>query len=78
MKTVQMTLDEELLKEVDQVTRCLHTSRSAFTRHALHEELARYHTRQLEAQHRQGYEKNPPATDEFSVWDEEEQAWGEE
>lgn len=77
MKTVQMTLDEKLLKEVDRVARQLHTSRSAFTRQALHEELARYHTRQLEEQHRKGYEKNPPATDEFSAW-ENEQAWGDE
>ena len=77
MKTVQMTLDEELLKEVDQVTSRLHTSRSAFTRQALHEELARYHTRQLEEKHRKGYANHPPSSEEFSAW-EKEQAWGDE
>ena len=35
MKTVQMTLDEDLLKSVDQAVKKLQTSRSAFTRDAL-------------------------------------------
>lgn len=77
MKTVQMTLDEDLLREVDKVTKRIHSSRSAFTRQALHEELARYHCRELEAKHRRGYEKHPPAKEEFSVW-QDEHAWGDE
>jgi metal-responsive CopG/Arc/MetJ family transcriptional regulator len=72
-----MTLDEELVKAVDRVSKQLHTSRSAFTRKALREALARYTLEQLEHKHRQGYERRPVATDEFSVW-ETEQAWGEE
>ena len=77
MKTVQMTLDEDLIKAVDSVSKHLHTSRSAFTRKALREALARYSLEQLERKHRQGYELHPVAIDEFSVW-ETEQAWGEE
>ena len=77
MKTVQMTLDDELVKEVDRLVKRIHTSRSAFTRNALREALARYSIEQLEHKHRKGYERYPVAVDEFSVW-EREQAWGEE
>ena len=77
MKTVQMTLDEDLVKEVDRVSKLLHTTRSAFTRKALREALVRYSLEKLERKHRQGYERHPVAADEFSVW-EKEQAWGDE
>lgn len=77
MKTVQMTLDEDLVKAIDQVSKQLHTSRSAFARMALREALARYNIKQLERKHRQGYEQHPVSPDEFSVW-ESEHAWGEE
>ena len=77
MKTVQMTLDEDIVKAVDRVSKQLHTTRSAFTRMALREALARHNLKQLERKHRQGYEKQPVFSDEFSVW-ESEQAWGDE
>ncbi len=77
MKTIQMTLDEDLVKAVDRVSRQLNTSRSAFTRKALREALARYSVEQLERKHREGYARQPAAIDEFSVW-ETEQAWGDE
>jgi len=77
MRTIQMTLDEDLVRAVDRVSKQLHTNRSAFTRKALREALARYNLEQLERKHRQGYERNPVGTDEFSVW-ETEQAWGDE
>ena len=77
MRTIQMTLDDDLVKAVDRISKRLHTNRSAFTRKALREALARYSIEQLERKHRQGYERNPVDADEFSVW-EAEQAWGEE
>ena len=77
MKTIQMTLDEELVKEVDRISKELRTNRSAFTRKALREALARHSLEQLERKHRQGYERRPIDADEFSVW-EAEQAWGDE
>lgn len=77
MITIQMTLDPDLVKEVDRVSKQLHTSRSAFTRKALREALSRYSIEQMERKHRQGYEQKPVAVDEFSVW-ETEQDWGEE
>jgi metal-responsive CopG/Arc/MetJ family transcriptional regulator len=72
-----MTLDDELVEAVDRVSKQLRTSRSAFTRSALREALARHKVEQLERKHRQGYEQHPVAADEFSVW-ETEQAWGDE
>lgn len=77
MRTIQMTLDDDLVKAVDRVSKQLHTSRSAFTRKALREAIARYQIEQLELKHRQGYERLPIASEEFSVW-ENEQAWGDE
>jgi metal-responsive CopG/Arc/MetJ family transcriptional regulator len=74
MRTIQMTLDDNLVKAVDRVSKELHTSRSAFTRKALQEALARHKRLQLEQKHRLGYEKKPVDAGEFSVW-ETEQAW---
>ncbi len=72
-----MTLDDDLVKTVDYVSKKLRTSRSAFTRKALREAVDRYNLEQLEAKHRQGYDQHPATGDEFSVW-ETEQAWGDE
>ena len=77
MRTIQMTLDDDLVKTVDHVSKQLHTSRSAFTRKALREALTRYNLEQMELKHLQGYKRHPVAADEFSVW-ETEQAWGDE
>jgi metal-responsive CopG/Arc/MetJ family transcriptional regulator len=76
-RTIQMTLDDDLVKAVDRVAKQLHTSRSAFTRKALREALARYNIEQLERRHRQGYQHQPVVADEFSVW-ESEQNWGDQ
>ena len=77
MRTIQMTLDDDLVKAVDRVSKELCTSRSAFARKALRDAIARYRLEQLESKHRRGYEQHPVAADEFSVW-ETEQAWGDE
>jgi metal-responsive CopG/Arc/MetJ family transcriptional regulator len=77
MRTIQMTLDDDLVKAVDRVSKELCTSRSAFARKALRDAIARYKIEQQERKHRRGYEEHPVAADEFSVW-EAEQAWGDE
>lgn len=74
MRTVQMTMDEELLASVDEAAKKLKTTRSGFTRQALREALDRLASRRLEEKHRQGYERHPVAKGEFDVW-EEEQEW---
>ncbi len=76
MRTVQMTLDEELVEAVDRVSRRLGKSRSAFTREALREALARVRVKALERRHREGYQRKPVRSGEFSLW-ETEQIWPE-
>ena len=77
MKTVQMTLDDELVRAVDRAAKNLKTTRSAFTRRALREALSRLQAVDLEERHRRGYERSPVHGKEFSVW-ENEHAWGDE
>ncbi len=77
MRTIQMTLDDDLVEVVDEIVREQKTTRSAFTRKALHEAVDRAKLEALEEKHKQGYALNPVNREEFSVW-EEEQAWGDE
>ena len=77
MRTIQMTIDDDLVTAVGRVSKELQTSRSAFARKALRDALARYSLEQLERKHRRGYERYPVAVDELSVW-ETEQTWGDE
>jgi metal-responsive CopG/Arc/MetJ family transcriptional regulator len=77
MRTIQMTLDDELVKNVDAISKELKTSRSAFTRRALQEAVTQHNIEHLELKHRQGYAAHPVNKEEFSVW-EKEQAWGDE
>jgi metal-responsive CopG/Arc/MetJ family transcriptional regulator len=76
MRTVQMTLDEDLVEAVDRVSRKLGKSRSAFTREALREALASVRVKALERRHRAGYERKPVRRGEFDVW-ETEHVWPE-
>ena len=75
MKTVQMTLDEHLVKAVDSAAKKLGTTRSAFTRGALRSALKEVHVRDLESRHREGYKRMPVKGGELSGW-ESEQVWG--
>lgn len=75
MKTIQMTLDETLVLEVDRAAKRMGTTRSAFTRRALRSALENLRTQDLERRQREGYRRKPVKRGEFSVW-EHEQAWG--
>jgi metal-responsive CopG/Arc/MetJ family transcriptional regulator len=77
MKTIQMTIDETLLEEVDRATAVLQTNRSAFIRSALQLALRQYRIGQLEQQHAAGYMRHPISAGEFDMW-EGEQQWGAE
>jgi metal-responsive CopG/Arc/MetJ family transcriptional regulator len=76
MKTIQMTIDEPLLDEVDHVIHDLKTTRSAFIRSALQLALRQHAISKMERQHTEGYTKYPVTPGEFDIW-ESEQAWGE-
>lgn len=74
MKTIQMTLDDDLVVAVDKMVKNLKTTRSAFTREALRAAINQVNMDRLEMQHKKGYEKHPVSQSEFDVW-EPEQEW---
>jgi metal-responsive CopG/Arc/MetJ family transcriptional regulator len=75
MKTIQMTIDDRLLKLVDKMSRERRTTRSAFIRDALESEIRRQRTRENEARHAEGYAQKPVTPGEFDAWLGE-QDWG--
>ena len=75
MRTIQMTLDDELVEAVDKLVKKLKTTRSAFARKALREAIKQVNITVLENKHKKGYERYPVGKSEFSVW-ESEQEWG--
>jgi len=77
MRTVQMTLDEELVTAVDRAVKRLGTTRSAFARDALRQALQAHALGRMEARHRRGYELHPVTPGEFDLGDEE-SSWGDE
>jgi metal-responsive CopG/Arc/MetJ family transcriptional regulator len=74
MKTVQMTLDENLIASVDKVAKRLGTTRSGFTRQALKTALREVRINELEQKHREGYKRKLVKRGEFEDW-EAEQVW---
>jgi len=71
MKTVQMTLDEDLVREVDGVVQRLGTSRSKFARSALRQAIQKIDTEEMERRQREGYQRHPVQPGEFSDWEDE-------
>ncbi len=77
LKTIQITIDESLLRRVDEAVEALDTNRSALFRRAVEEELRRQEILELERRDAEGYAKYPEQPGEFDVWHAE-QAWGDE
>jgi metal-responsive CopG/Arc/MetJ family transcriptional regulator len=75
MKTIQMTIDERLLKLVDRMCQSRNTTRSAFIRDALEAAIRRARIRDEEKRHAEGYARRPVAPGEFDAWTDE-QDWG--
>lgn len=69
MKTVQVVLDDDLLKEADRVARSERCNRSALVRAALREYLARRRIAEMDERDRKGYERRPVGPGEFDAWD---------
>jgi metal-responsive CopG/Arc/MetJ family transcriptional regulator len=65
MKTVQMTLDDELVRAVNRAVKKLGTTRSAFTRDALRAALRQLEVRERERRDRAGYAARPVRKGEF-------------
>lgn len=75
MKTIQMTIDEPLLKALDQASLARRTTRSAFIRDAVERALQQDRIREQETRHVQGYREQPVVAGEFDHWTAE-QDWG--
>lgn len=76
MRTVQMTLDEELIAQVDRLVKRKRTTRSAFTREALRAALRSIREEELERRHKDGYKRRPVKRGEFDAWHSQ-QVWPE-
>jgi metal-responsive CopG/Arc/MetJ family transcriptional regulator len=70
-----MTIDEQLLKLIDKMSKARKTTRSAFIRDALEAEIRRQRIRENEVRHAGGYARVPVQPGEFDVWLNE-QDWG--
>ena len=68
MKTIQMTIDESLLQQVDETVEELQTTRSAFIRKALEQALSGYQLRRLEERDEAGYMAVPAEAGETDEW----------
>ena len=75
IKTIQMTIDDTLLSEVDVTSASLGMSRSAFIREALQQAMKRIEIIQQERRHAAGYARHPVEPGEFDIW-QAEQFWG--
>jgi metal-responsive CopG/Arc/MetJ family transcriptional regulator len=75
MQTIQVVLDDALLKLADRAARRAKVNRSALFREALRGHLQRLETFEKERRDRAGYERTPAT--EFGVWDKG-AAWPEE
>lgn len=77
MKTIQMTIDETMLAEVDDVVTQLDTTRSAFIREALEQALKTHRVNELRRLDEEGYRRMPADDEEIEIW-QGVQAWGDE
>jgi metal-responsive CopG/Arc/MetJ family transcriptional regulator len=77
MKTIQMTIEDSLLEQIDEAVKVLDTTRSAFLRDSAKIRLRKLKFAEMERQHREGYLRHPVQPGEFDGW-EDEQVWGDE
>ena len=69
LETIQVVLEEELLKAADKAARMLKTNRSALFRDAMRAHLKRIDAAEREKRDREGYERYPDLLDQPAVWD---------
>jgi metal-responsive CopG/Arc/MetJ family transcriptional regulator len=76
VQTIQIVLDEHLLKAADQAARRSRKNRSELMREALREHLRKLEVKAMEERDREGYARHPQHVDEVADW-EAEAAWPE-
>ena len=75
MKTVKITMDDELVARIDERAKRLGITRSEFARQALRAALARHEEAEEEERQKAGYRRIPPTPQEF-VSPTGDHAWG--
>jgi metal-responsive CopG/Arc/MetJ family transcriptional regulator len=76
METIQVVLDEKLLKAADLAAKRQRVNRSALIRQALQQHLKRLRELEMEERDRRGYLAHPQRKEEFRIW-EDAAAWPE-
>jgi metal-responsive CopG/Arc/MetJ family transcriptional regulator len=74
METIQIVIDEELLRATDRAAEGAGCSRSEFVCEALRAHLKRLEVLAMEERDRLGYAARKPRPEEFGIW-EAEAAW---
>ena len=69
VETIQVVMEEELLRTIDQAARRLKVNRSALIRTALRQHLRHLKVRDSEDSDRQGYQRLPEKTSDLDPWD---------
>lgn len=69
MATVQIVIDEPLLRDADRAAHALKLNRSELFRAALREHLRRSRARERERLDREGYRRVPEQAGEVALWD---------
>lgn len=77
MQTIQVVIDDDLLRAADRQARRAKLNRSALVREALRGYLRQQEARERERQDREGYQRLPDTEAELSGW-ERVAAWPEE
>lgn len=77
MKAIQITMEADLVEQVDRCARSLGDSRSAFARKALREAVRRRNRETLEQRHIEGYRRTPPTEQDFGI-PEADRCWGDD
>jgi len=75
LKTIQITLPEDLLTKIDRTVAELDTNRSGFARQAFEDALFRLWVEKMERQHAEAYARRPEDPEETALWESIED-WG--
>ncbi len=74
MKTIQITIDPELLHKIDNDEESIKKGRSAFLRQAVRYYLEQKRLKSISDKYRSGYSQGSAKDDDLTIW-EDEQVW---
>jgi len=69
MATIQVVIDDRLLRAADRMAKKNQVNRSALFREALRAYLKNEHFRELERREREAYERTPDDLSEVALWE---------